>query len=97
MIVPLSWDMINSTDLEIKVKAFDEERQALKKFEWKIKSFGTKEMIISINFAYPERISDDIEGKDILEVRIINPTNFFSEDSLNTIKNETFSEIELPK
>ena len=60
MIVPENWAMINSTDLDIKVRAFDPDRQALKGFEWELKSYGTTKMVIIIEFTYPERITDQV-------------------------------------
>ena len=96
MIVPANWTKINSTDLDISVKAFDPERQALKLLDWEIKNFGTKTMMIMIEFVYPTRISEDIEGRDMLEVTVINPSKFFSQESLITIKNLTSSEYKLP-
>ena len=96
MIVPANWTKIDSTDLEISMKAFDPERQALKPLSWEMKKFGTKTMMIKIDFVFPTRISEDIEGKDLLEVTVINPSKFFSQESLITIKNETSSLFKLP-
>lgn len=46
-------------------------------------------MTISLEFENPQRISEDIEGKDVLTVKVLNPTKFFSDESFTTVKNET--------
>ena len=86
---------MNDTDLEIKVQAFDQDMQVLKAFEWQVKDFGTRKMTVFVEFEYPERISDDYQGKDILSVKVIDPTKFLSADSLLTIEKETTNEKDL--
>ena len=68
---------------------------ALKELEWTISNFGTRKMTILIEFEFPWSISDDVEGKDILVVKVINPIKFFSKESLATINNSTILEAEL--
>ena len=96
MIVPGNWSQISDKDLEIKVQAFNQDMQVLKAFEWQVKDFGTRKMTIFVEFEYPERISDDYQGKDILSVKVIDPTKFLSADSLLTVEKETTTERDLP-
>ena len=96
--VPKDWQTnINDTVLNIKIDPFNEENLPLKDLVWNIESFSSTRMTIQVNFKEPQYISDDIEGKDQILVKIINPTLFFSAETLSTVKNETQVESELPR
>ena len=89
LIMPANWTHINSTVLDISVNPFNDDMQALKDLEWEILSFGGTMMTLKVEFQYPSSISDDVEGKDLIVIKVINPIFFYSETSFTTVKNET--------
>lgn len=98
MILPKNWEQINSTDLEIKTVAFNEDMIPYKGIsKWSVESFAAKTMTIRLTFEYPLRISDEIEGKDTLQIKVLNPTQFLSDQSFTTVKNETLLSYKLPQ
>jgi len=71
--------MINSTVLEIEMTALNEDFQGLMTFTWQAVSYDRKKLSILLTFKYPLQISQDLEGKDLISVKLINPTMFMSE------------------
>lgn len=82
LVMPSNFSEIDGSVLLIQVEAFNEEMQDLKGLDWKLKSFSPKRMELQLDFEYPELISDEVEGRDSLKIKVINPTYFTSKATL---------------
>ena len=83
--------------LELQVEPFNEEELAMKVLDWKIMDYQSTGMTIQVYFVDPLYISDDIDGKDQLFIKLLDPDWFFSSSSLSTIKNVTLIEETLQR
>ena len=92
-----SMEAVFSVHRNSKVKAFDEDFQPMLGFEWTVLQYAKKSITISLKFENPQVVSQDLAGKDILKIKVLNPTKFFSDESFTSVKNETTIEVKLPK
>ena len=79
---------IDRSVFEVSVMSFYEEMQPLKSFTWETFSLGKTELLLQLNFDYPSYVSDEVNNRDELQVKLIDPLFFISESRFVPFSNK---------
>ena len=66
-------------------------------FTWEVTTFSSDFMTLKLNYEFLDQISNDLEGKDKVTIKVIDEVFFLSESSRLPILKDTQLESDLPR